>query len=315
MRFLNISFLFKGIRCLMKFEEQGMYNKNVMITGANSGIGKETAIALAKKGAFIIMLCRNQEKAEKAMIEIKERANTELIDLIIADLSDQKRIYSAVEEFKAKYDHLDVLINNAGSILRERHETEEGYEMTFAANHLGHFLLTLLLLDVLIRSAPSRIINVSSEAHRFASLDFDNINLIDKFSPFRAYSNSKLANMLFSYEIARRLESTGVTVNALHPGVVKSNFGRGQYNKFITPFIAFSSLFMINSKKGAKTSIYLASSDEVKDVSRKYFKKQKAVKSSKASYNKETQKELWELSLSMVKQQESFLSNSALLKL
>ena len=298
----------------MNVKDLSMNNKYVMITGANSGIGKETAIALARKGAYIIMLCRSREKAEKAMFEIKERAGTENIDLIIADLSDQKTIYSAVEEFKAKFDRLDVLINNAGSILKERQETEEGYEMTFAVNHLGHFLLTLLLLDVLIRSAPSRIINVSSAAHRFGNLDLRHINFEDKYSSFRTYSNSKLANVLFTYELARRLEGTGVSVNALHPGVVNSNFGKGQFSKLLTPFVAFSTLFLINPEKGAKTSVYLASSDDVKEVSGKYFKKQKAVKSSKASYNEKTQKELWKLSLAMVNKQELFLNNSALLK-
>ena len=298
----------------MNVENKEMNDNIVMITGANSGIGKETAIALARKRAHIIMLCRNQGKAEKAMVEIKERANTESIDLIIADLSDQKSILSAVEEFKAKYDHLDVLINNAGSILRARQETGAGYEMTFAVNHLGHFLLTISLLDVIIKSAPSRIINVSSEAHRFGSLDFENINFENKYSSFRAYSNSKLANVLFTYELARRLEGTGVTVNALHPGVINSNFGKGQFNKFLTPFVAFSTLFLINPEKGAKTSVFLASSDEVKDVTGKYFKKQKVVKSSKASYNKDDQKELWELSLEMINQQELLISNSTLLK-
>ena len=298
----------------MNVEDEDMVNKIVLITGANSGIGKETAIALARKGAHIIMLCRNQEKAEKAMIEIKERANTEHVDLIIADLSDQKAIYSAVAQFKTKYNRLDVLINNAGSILKERQETTEGYEMTFAVNHLGHFLLTLLLLDVLIRSEPSRIINVSSAAHRFGKLDFENINLEEKYSSFRAYSNSKLANVLFTYELARRLEGTRVTVNALHPGVINSNFGRGQFSRFLTPFIATSTLFMIDSEKGAETSVYLASSNEMKEVSGKYFKKKKAVKSSKASYNREDQKKLWQLSLAMVNQHNLLLSNSALLK-
>lgn len=312
MRFLKTTIFYMNIRCIMNDNEKDMNNKIVIITGANSGIGKETAIALARKGARVIMLCRNIEKAEKAMNDIKERANTESIDLIIADLSDQESIHAAVEKFKAKYDRLDVLINNAGSIIRERRETKDGYEMTFAVNHLGHFLLTLLLLDVLIKSAPSRIINVSSAAHRYGRFDFENINLEANYSSFRAYGNSKLANVLFTYELARRLEGTGVTVNALHPGVVNSNFGKGQFSKFLTPFVAFSTLFLISSEKGAKTSVYLASSDDVKDVTGKYFKKQKAVKTSKPSYNKETQKKLWELSLAMIHQQELLLSNSVL---
>ena len=298
----------------MHQEDKNMIGKNVLITGANSGIGKETAIALARKGAQIIMLCRNEEKAKNAMDEIKERANSEQVDLIITDLSNQDSIYSAVAKFKEKYDHLDVLINNAGSILRNRLETSEGYEMTFAVNHLGHFILTLLLLDTLIKSSPSRIINVSSAAHRFGRLNFENINLEGSYSSFRAYSNSKLANVLFTYQLASRLEGTGVTVNTLHPGTVNSNFGRGQFSKILTPFLAFSTLFMINAEKGAKTSVYLASSDEVKDISGKYFKKCKAIKSSKESYNKETQIKLWKLSLAMVNRQDLLLNNQAILK-
>jgi len=298
----------------MNDEKKNMSGKNVLITGANSGIGKETAIALARKGANIIMLCRNEEKAINAMDEIKKRANTEQVDLIIADLSHQDPIYSAVTQIKQGYDHLDVLINNAGSILRKRKETLEGYEMTFAVNHLGHFFLTLLLLDMLIKSSPSRIINVSSDAHRFGNINFENINFDDSYSSFRAYSNSKLANVLFTYEHANRLEGTGVTVNALHPGVVNSNFGRGQFSKILAPFTALSTLFMINAEKGAETSVYLASSDEVKDISGKYFKKCKAVKSSKASYNKESQLKLWQLSLAMVNRQDLLSSNQALLK-
>lgn len=298
----------------MNNEKKNMIGKNVLITGANSGIGKETAIALARKGAQIIMLCRNEEKSKNAINEIKERANTEQVDLIIADLSNQDSIFSAVTQFKQKYDHLDVLINNAGSILRNRKETLEGYEMTFAVNHLGHFIMTLLLLDTLIKSSPSRIINVSSAAHRFGKINFENINLEGSYSSFRAYSNSKLANVLFTYELARRLEGLGVTVNALHPGTVNSNFGRGQFSKILTPFMALSTLFMINPEKGAETSVYLASSDEVKDISGKYFKKCKAIKSSKESYDKENQIKLWKLSLEMVNRQDLLLSNQAVLK-
>ncbi len=278
-----------------------MKNKNVLITGANSGIGKETAVALAKMGATIIMLCRNKEKGEKALQEIKQRANTNKVDLIIADLSDPNSIYFAVSKYNEMFDKLDVLINNAGLFLKEKTIEATGYETTFAVNHLGHYLMTLLFIDLLVKSTPSRIINVSSEAHRFTKLNLEDINMEKKYRSFRAYSNSKLANILFTYELSRKLEGTGVTVNMLHPGFVNTNFGKNQYNKLTKPFMKLSGLFTISTAKGAKTSIYLASSPEVKDITGKYFKKSKVTRSSKESRKLKLQEELWEISQEYVK--------------
>jgi NAD(P)-dependent dehydrogenase (short-subunit alcohol dehydrogenase family) len=273
-----------------------MQGKIVMITGANSGIGKETARVLAKMGATIIMLCRNRERGEAALQKLKEQTHSNNFELLIGDLADPGSIYHAVEQFKEKYENLDVLINNAGSTLSKRKISSLGYEMTFTINHLGHFLLTHLLLDTLKESAPSRIINVSSDAHRFANLKFDDINQGSNYRGFLAYSNSKLANLLFTYELARRLEGTGVTINALHPGFVKTNFGKRGRNRFLRLLFRFLRLFAISVERGAKTSIYLASSPEVEGVTGKYFVKSRAVKSSKASYNLGSQKRLWELS-------------------
>lgn len=278
-----------------------MKNKNVLITGANSGIGKETAVALAEMGASIIMLCRNKEKGEKALEEIKQRANTNKVELLIADLSDPNSIYLAVSQYKELYDKLDVLINNAGLFLKERTIEATGYETTFTVNHLGHYLLTLLFIDLLVKSSPSRIINVSSEAHRFTKLNLEDINMEKKYRSFRTYSNSKLANIMFTYDLSRRLEGSGVTVNALHPGFVNTNFGKKQYNKLTNPFMKLSGLFTISAAKGAKTSIYLASSPEVKDITGKYFRKSKVVHSSKESQKLKLQEELWELSKEFVK--------------
>jgi NAD(P)-dependent dehydrogenase (short-subunit alcohol dehydrogenase family) len=278
-----------------------MKNKNIIITGANSGIGKETAIALAKMGSIIIMFCRNKERGEKAREEIKQKANKSKVELIIADLSDPNSIYVAVSRYRELYDTLDVLINNAGLFLKEKTIEDTGYETTFAVNHLGHYLLTLLLVDLLVKSAPSRIINVSSEAHRFTKLNLKDINMEKKYRSFRAYSNSKLANIMFTYDLSRRLEGSGVTVNALHPGFVNTNFGKNQYNKLTNPFIKLSGLFTINSAKGAKTSIYLASSPEVKDITGKYFRKSKVVRSSRESQKLKLQEELRELSQEYVK--------------
>ncbi len=284
-----------------------MKNKYVLITGANSGIGKETAVALAEMGAIIIMLCRNKEKGEKVQEEIKQRANTKNVELIIADLSEPKSIYLAASRYKEMYDSLDVLINNAGLILKERTIEATGYETTFAVNHLGHFLLTLLLIDLLKKSAPSRIINVSSEAHRFTKLNLEDTNMEKEYKSFRVYSNSKLANVMFTYELSRRLEGTGVTVNALHPGFVNTNFGKNQNNKLTKLFSKLTNLFTINAQKGAKTSIYLASSTEVKEITGKYYKKSKVARSSKESYKLKLQEELWELSQEYMKNTELVL--------
>ncbi|MFW9878592.1 MAG: SDR family oxidoreductase [Candidatus Thorarchaeota archaeon] len=272
-----------------------MNDKIVVITGANSGIGKETGKVLAQMGATIIMICRNRERGEEALQEIKEKSQSENVELIIADLEDPESIRQAVIQFKGKYDKLHVLINNAGLMLNKKELTSLGYEKTFAINHLGHFFLTKLLLDILLKSAPARIINVSSEAHRYANLKLDDINM-KKYKGFRAYSNSKLANILYTYELARRLEGTGITVNALHPGFVKTNFGNHGVKKYLKPFYKFITLFAMNVEKGAKTSIYLASSSEVENITGKYFIKSKSVKSSEISYNLELQKKLWQIS-------------------
>ncbi|TFF95380.1 MAG: SDR family oxidoreductase [Promethearchaeota archaeon] len=273
-----------------------MRGKNVMITGANSGIGKQTGIDLAKMGATIIMIARNKERAFAALEEIKEASKSEKIDLFIADLSDQDSIRSMVKNFKKNYKKLDVLINNAGIMLTKRRSTKEGYEMTLATNHLGHFLLTSLLLQTLIKSAPARIINVSSVAHKFGNLDFDDLQLEENFNGLLAYGNSKLANIMFTYALARHLEGTGVTVNALHPGTVKTNFGKRNESRWSRLFFKFLHLFFSDVKKGAKTSVYLASSPEIEEISGKYFVKSKLKKSSRASYDEEVQEKLWTIS-------------------
>jgi NAD(P)-dependent dehydrogenase (short-subunit alcohol dehydrogenase family) len=286
-----------------------MDGKIVMITGANSGIGKETARVLAERGATIIMISRNKERGEVALKELKEKTGSDKIELILADLTEPDMIRDAVDKFKEKYDHLDVLINNAGLTLNEREITSVGYEKTFASNHLGHFLLTQLLLDTLKQSKPSRIVNVSSAVHTTANLKFNDINQKKHYRGYLAYANSKLANLLFTYELARRLEGTGVTVNALHPGFVRTNFGKGGRNWLLKALFAFARIFAISVEKGAKTSIYLASSPDVESITGKYFIKCKPVSSSNASNDLEAQKRLWELSEHVFKQEEITLAH------
>ncbi len=273
-----------------------MEGKICIITGANSGIGKATAIGLAMMNATIVMMCRSKERGEEVQKEIIELTGNKKVDLLLCDLSSQESIRKFVSEFKSKYQKLHILINNAGVMLSKRVISVDGFEMNFAVNYLASFLLTNLLLDVLKKSAPSRIINVSSAAHRMAKMDFDDLQSEKrKYRLFKIYGISKLALMLFSYELNRRLEGTSVTVNTVHPGVVNTNLGQDQssFSK------GFAKLFFKKPEKGAETSIYLASSQEVEGITGKYFAKKQQKQSSEESYNEDYAKRLWELSTDM----------------
>ncbi len=273
-----------------------MKNKICVITGANSGIGKYTAIGLAELGANIVMVCRNKELGEEAQKEIIEKSGNESVDLLLADLSSQKEIRKLVSDFKRKYVNLHVLINNAGVVLKNRTLSVDSIEMNLAVNYLAPFLLTNLLLDVIKESAPARIINVSSGGHGTTKMDLEDLQNAKKYSAFGSYGHSKLALMLFTYQLSRRLENTGVTVNALHPGLIRTNLGRDQ------PFLAqlFTKIFFKSPKKGAQTSIYLASSPEVGGITGKYFKSRKIVRSSEDSYNLDYAVKLWKMSEKLV---------------
>ena len=274
-----------------------MKGKICMITGANSGIGKATAIGLAKMGATIVMVCRNKDRGEKALEDIKKECNNGIVDLLVADLSTQKAIHQLVKDFKERYQFLHVLINNAGINLSKRVLTENGIETTLAVNYLAQFLLSNLLLDILQASSPARIVNVASSVLA-KNIDFENLNGEKHYRQLNAYGQSKLAVILFTYELSRRIEGTGVTVNCLHPGYVKTNMIKN-FRKFVKYFYPLIGLFMKKPKKGAKTSIYLASSSEVEGVSGKYFKKRKEVESMKAVYDEEIAKRLWDVSIAL----------------
>ncbi|KKN15842.1 hypothetical protein LCGC14_0981970 [marine sediment metagenome] len=275
-----------------------MEGKICIITGANSGIGKATAIGLAEMGMTIVMVCREKESGGKAQKEIIEVTGNKNVDLLLCDLSSQKEIRELVSNFKNKYQLLHILINNAGVMMKRGPISTDGFEMNFAVNHLAPFLLTNLLLDILKKSAPSRIINVSSGAHKMAKLDFDDLQSENTKPRFmRIYGNSKLALMLFSYELSRRLEGTNVTVNTVHPGVVATNLGRHQ-SKFSQKF---SKVVFKKPEKGAETSIYLASSPEVEGITGKYFVNKQSRKSSEASYNEDNAKKIWKISSEMTK--------------
>ena len=273
-----------------------MEGKICIITGANSGIGKATAIGLAKMNATIVMMSRNKERGEEAQKEIIELTDNKKVDLILCDLSSQESIRKFVSKFKSKYQNLHILINNAGVMLSKRLVSVDGFEMNFAVNYLAPFLLTNLLLDALKENAPSRIINVSSAAHRMAKIDFDDLQSEKrKYRLMKIYGASKLALMLFSYELSRKLEGTSVTVNTLHPGVVNTNLGQDQ-SSFSQ---GFAKLFFKKPEKGAETSIYLASSQEVEGITGKYFAKKQQKQSSEESYNEDYAKRLWKLSAEM----------------
>ncbi len=275
-----------------------MKNKTVLITGANSGIGKATAMDLASKGAHIVMVCRNKEKAEIAKKEIIEKTKNNTIDIIIADISSLNDVRRAAKEFSQNHSKLDVLINNAGLIFGQRENSVDGIEATFATNHLGHFLLTHLLLDTIKNTAKARIIHLSSVAHTMAKPNWDDIENKKKYDFARVYAEAKLYTLMFSNELAKRLEGTGITSNAVHPGLVGSNFGKTSKNWY-EYVIMLVQPFLISNEKGAETSIHLASSSEVENISGKYFAKKKITNPSSTSQDKESWKKLWEISEKM----------------
>lgn len=270
-----------------------MTGKICIVTGSNSGIGKTTALALAEMGATVVMIVRNPEKGEIARKDIIERSGNELVDMLVADLSSMEEVRRVAEEFKNKYPKLDVLVNNAGGLLNKHHTTVDGNELTFAINHLTPFLLTHELLDPLKAGAPSRVVNVSSGAQAMGKIDFDNLQSEKGYSFFRAYGNSKLMLVMTTYELARRLEGTGISVNVLHPGFVRTNFGKGDAGRGRRLMFKLSGVFARSAKKGAETPVYLASAPEVEGVSGKYFSNRKPSKSSKISYDLDLQQQLW----------------------
>jgi NAD(P)-dependent dehydrogenase (short-subunit alcohol dehydrogenase family) len=271
--------------------ENIMEGKTCMITGANVGIGKQTALNLAKMGARVVMVCRDPEKGENAMAEIQSRSENSQIELMLANLSSMAAIRVLAKEFKNTHEKLDVLINNAGVVPWKRSLTVDGMELTFAVNHLAPFLLTNLLLDTIKASTPARIINLTSGLHTGASIDFDDLQSEKKFGGFHSYKEAKLANVLFTFELARRLEGTGVTVNTVHPGVIKTALGRH------SPwYLRIGTVFFKDPEVGAETPTYLASSPEVETVTGKYFKNKEQIQSCDEAYDEAIAKRLWDVS-------------------
>ncbi len=274
-------------------------DKICLITGGTLGIGKETALGLARTGAHVVIAGRDAHRTRAAMDWLKREAGTEQVTFVLADLSSQADVRRLAREFKDKYSRLDILVNNAGAIFSRRETTVDGFERTWALNHLAYFLLTQELLDLLKASAPARIVNVASTMHTGGFIDFDDLQGEKRYGGIRAYSQSKLANVLFTYALARRLEGTGVTANCLHPGGVATGFGQNTPGA-LKLLMGLVRPFLITAEQGAATSIYLASSANAEGVTGKYFSKCRPARSSAASHDTALQERLWALSRTQI---------------
>lgn len=266
-------------------------NKTVLITGGNSGIGKATATALAEKGAQLVLGCRNLEKAEQARVEITQETGNENVKVLPLDLASFDSIRSFAAEIRCKYPKLDVLINNAGVIYWRKQFTDEGFEGQFGTNYLGHFLLTHLLLDQLEKSAPARIINVASTAHFYGKINFDNLRCEQGYGPTSAYFQSKLANVLFTKSLAKAVAARQISVFSLHPGTVATNIF-----SLPKPLHPFMQLFLKSPKKGAATSVYLATTPDIEELTGSYFVNCKPHKVSSQAEDERLQQQLWDFS-------------------
>jgi NAD(P)-dependent dehydrogenase (short-subunit alcohol dehydrogenase family) len=263
-----------------------------LVTGGTSGIGKATATALAAMGADVVVVGRNRERGEQAAAEIRAKTGGR-VDLALSDLASQAEVRALAEGFRRRYDRLDVLVNNAGLVQSTRTESPDGIETTFAINHLAPFLLTNLLLDVLKESAPSRIVTVSSEAERWGNLDFEDLQSRKKYRGFPVYGMTKLANIMFTYELAERLKGTGVTATCMHPGAVNTRFGADSTGP-MTILFRLSKPFMRTPKQGADTLIWLASSPEVEGLSGRYYSDRKPIEPKKIAQDPEARRRLWD---------------------
>jgi NAD(P)-dependent dehydrogenase (short-subunit alcohol dehydrogenase family) len=284
-------------------DNQRMAGKTCLVTGANRGIGKETAVGLARLGATVVITARDRAKAETALVDIKGRSSSDAVELIVVDFASLDSIRQFADEFQQRHPQLHVLVNNAGAYNAHRTLTQDGFETTFGVNHLGYFLTTKLLLHTITASAPARIVNVSAGADTSASINFDDLQGQRSYGGWRAYAQSKLANILFTYELARRLDGTGVTANCLHPGVVVTGFGqnnRGPAGGLFRLFHMLGRPFLLTPEKGAQTSVYLASSPAVDGVSGRYFANGREQKSNAISHDADVARRLWEMSEALI---------------
>jgi NAD(P)-dependent dehydrogenase (short-subunit alcohol dehydrogenase family) len=277
-----------------------MKGKIVIVTGSNSGIGKETALALAEKGATVVAVVRNQELGQQACETIVAETGNPSVDMMLCDLSTMSTIRKFADEFKSKYDRLDVLINNAGAVFYNREVTSEGFEKTFSVNYLAPFLLTHELLPILKTSAPSRVINLSSGMANRAILNLEDMQTTSAYKWRKAYTHAKLMIEMFTYNLARQIEDTGVSVNVVRPGFVATNLGRSSGSLGTRLMFGMMKPFQLSPKEGAETSVYVASSPEVEGVTGKCFEKCEEITTSEISHDIEKQKLLWDKTLELL---------------
>jgi NAD(P)-dependent dehydrogenase (short-subunit alcohol dehydrogenase family) len=269
-----------------------------MVTGGTDGIGKAPAVGLARMSATVIITGRNAQKADRVVEEIRATTGYPNVSALIADFAALDQVRKLAETVRARYDRLDVLVNNAGLVTRTRQESQDGYELMFAVNHLAPFLLTTLLLDLLKAGAPARVVNVSSFGYKRGAIHFDDLQFEQHFDHRQAYYQTRLGSVLFTLALARRLEGTGVTANVLHPGIVKTNLSHNYMGNPVFRF--FEQLIAISPEQGAQTSLYLAAAPEVEHVTGSYFEKQQRKPLSETASDRELQERLWQVSAALV---------------
>lgn len=277
-----------------------MKGKVCIVTGSNSGIGKETALALAEMGAEVVMVVRNKDLGEKAQSEIIEESGNSSVDLMICDLASMEEIRSFAAEFRNKYGRLDVLLNNAGAVISQREVTVDGCERTLAVNYLAPFLLTHELLPILKESAPSRVINLSSGLYKSGELNLNDLHCETSYKSMNAYRNAKLMVIMHTYDMARRLEGTGVTINVVLPGFVATNLGRSSGSVMSRVMFGMMKPFQLSPKEGAETSVYVASSPDIEGVTGKCFKKKEIIETTQITNDIELQNQLWDATISLL---------------
>ena len=277
-----------------------MEGKTCVVTGANSGIGRVTARALAEQGARVVLVCRSEERGVEARDAIREETGNAQVELVLGDLAEQAGVRHVAAELLSCCPRIDVLVNNAGAYFAEHTFTSDGLERTFALNHMGYFLLTSLLQDRIVASAPARIVNVASAAHWGAALDFDDLQWERRsYSGIRAYCTSKLMNILYTQQLAERLDGTGVTANSVHPGSIRTGFAVKEASWF-GALVRYGGFVLLSPESGAKTSIYLASSSDVEGVTGRYFARKKPAFSSSKARSTDLAAQLWQVSESLL---------------
>jgi retinol dehydrogenase 14 len=276
--------------------------KTILVTGGTSGIGLEASVQLAREGHRVVLVGRDEAKTRRSVDEVKQRANAPHVESLLCDFSSQASIRALAEAYRAKYDRLDVLVNNAGTVNTTRTVTTDGIESTFAVNHLGYFLLTNLLLDLLVKSAPARIVVVASSGHYRGDLNFDDLGFEKGgYGIMKAYQRSKLANVMMTRSLAKRLEGKGVTANSLHPGVVATNIWTGAPGWAKPILSVVRGLFMITPEEGGKTLTYLATSPEVEGKTGLYFEKNQPKSCARLARDEALAETLWAKSAELVK--------------